>query len=274
MKPLRMLTTISNHSKSKGSKAPFTASPDSAPAPITAVELTPARKKALAAFSKSAGIRFKSQELLNLSFMHRSISNETGHKTNNERLEFLGDAILGAVAADLLYKTLKQKSEGDLARVKSVVVSEDVISELALELKIDSLLVLGKGEELSGGRTKKAILADAFEALIGALYLDSGYDKAYAFVSRMISAEITRVLENRHYQDYKSLLQEFCQGKYKKYPEYTLVKRSGPEHSRIFYIEVSINGEVFGPAEGTNKKSAEREAAKMAYEALIMGSGE
>ena len=200
--------------------------------------------------------------------MHRSVSNESIQKVNNERLEFLGDAILGAVTADLLYQNLSRKAEGDLARIKSVVGSEDVLSGVALELQIDSLLVLGKGEELSGGRTKKAILADALEALIGALYIDSGYKNAHAFVSRFIGAEIERVLENKHHLDYKSLLQEFCQRKFKRYPEYRLVKRSGPEHSRIFWVDVAVNGRVFGPATGKNKKSAEREAAKLAYEAV------
>lgn len=231
-------------------------------------ELGPDRKKVLTAFMKFAGIRFKSLGLLNLSFMHRSVSNETNSKINNERLEFLGDAILGAVTADLLYKNLSGRPEGDLARIKSVVVSEDILSGVARELQLDTLLILGRGEEMSGGRTKKALLADALEALIGALYLDSGYKSAYAFVSRFISAEIEQVLENRHFQDYKSLLQEFCQRLYKKYPEYLLVKRSGPEHSRVFWVEVSVNGEIFGPATGKSKKNAEREAAKMACEAL------
>ena len=206
---------------------------------------------------------------MNLSFIHRSASNESSHKLNNERLEFLGDAILGAVSADLLYKILEGKSEGDLARIKSVVVSEDVLSGVARELQIDTLLILGKGEELSGGRTKKAILADALEALIGAIYLDSGYKSVHSFVGRFISAEINRVLENRHFQDYKSLLQEHCQQAFRNYPDYRLVKRSGPEHSRTFWVEVSVNGMVYGPATGTNKKSAEREAAKLAYEALV-----
>jgi len=217
---------------------------------------------------KTAGIRFKSLELLNLSFTHRSVTNESSCKINNERLEFLGDAILGAVAANLLYNILNDKSEGDLARIKSVVVSEDILSGVALELQIDTLLVLGKGEELSGGRTKKAILADALEALIGAIYLDSGYKNAFDFVSRFVSAEIERVLENRHTQDYKSLLQEYCQKHYKNYPNYRLVKRSGPEHSRIFSVEVAVNKEIYGPALGKTKKSAEQEAAKLAYEAL------
>ena len=238
---------------------------NSIPAPW---ELTPARKKVLAAFSRTAGIKFRSLALLNLSFMHRSVSNESNHKVNNERLEFLGDAVLGSVVANLLYENLEDRPEGDLARIKSVVVSEDVLSGVALELQIDSLLILGRGEELSGGRTKKAILADALEALIGAIYLDSGYKNAYAFVSRFISVEIDRVLENRHYQDYKSLLQEFCQRLYRNYPDYRLVKRSGPEHARIFSVEVAVNGQVFGPATGKSKKNAEREAAKLAYEAL------
>jgi ribonuclease-3 len=151
---------------------------------FTGNRVDPARKKVLRDFLKTTGIRFKSLELLNLSFMHRSISNESDNKINNERLEFLGDAVLGLIAADLLYAVLSNKSEGDLAKIKSVVVSEDILSAVALELQLDTLLILGRGEELSGGRTKKAILADALEALIGALYLDSGYKNVYAFVSR------------------------------------------------------------------------------------------
>jgi ribonuclease-3 len=226
------------------------------------------RKKVLTAFVKTAGIRFKSPELLNLSFMHRSISNESGCKLNNERLEFLGDAVLGAVAAALLYARLSGRPEGELAKIKAVVVSEDVLAGLARELQIDSLLLLGKGEENSGGRTKKAILADALEALIGALYLDSGYKAVFSFVSRFIDSEISRVLENRHYQDYKSLLQELCQSRFRSYPVYRLQKRSGPEHERIFWIEVDVSGEIYGPGMGRSKKAAEQEAARMAFEAL------
>jgi len=227
-----------------------------------------ARKKLLSVFLKREGIRFKSLELLNLSFMHRSVSNESSLKINNERLEFLGDAILGAVTADLLYQRLGSKPEGDLAKIKSVVVSEETLSVIALDMQIESLLILGKGEELSGGRTKKAILADALEALIGAIYLDSGYKSAHAFVSRFISVEIDRVLENKHHFDYKSLLQELCQQLFKKYPEYRLVKRSGPEHSRTFWVDVTINGTEYGPASGKSKKSAEQEAARLAFEQL------
>jgi ribonuclease-3 len=234
--------------------------------------LEPGRKKILAAFLKAAGIRFRRLELLNLSFIHRSVSNESSHKVNNERLEFLGDAILGAVTAALLYERLAERSEGDLARIKSVVVSEDILSGVARELQIDNLLILGRGEENSGGRTKKAILADALEALIGALYLDSGYKAATAFVRDFMEGEISRVLENRHHQDYKSLLQELCQQRYRSYPVYRLIKRSGPEHERIFWMEVLVNGAVYGPGTGRSKKAAEREAARMAWDVMADGT--
>jgi ribonuclease-3 len=224
------------------------------------------RKRQLAAFQKTAGFRFRSLELLNLSFMHRSVSNEGAVKVNNERLEFLGDSILGAVCATLLYQKYSGKSEGELAKIKSVVVSEDILSAVARELQLDTMLLLGKGEELSGGRTKKAIIADALEALIGALYLDSGYKAAFAFVSRFLSEEIERVTDTGYHKDYKSLLQELCQRFYRSYPEYCMVKRSGPEHERMFWMEVSVNGTTYGPGMGRNKKSAEQEAARLAYE--------
>ena len=226
------------------------------------------RKNKLAAFQKAAGFKFKNIALLNLSFTHRSVSNESGSKINNERLEFLGDSILGAVCATLLYQTYSEKSEGDLAKIKAVVVSEDILSVIARGLHIDEMLLLGKGEELSGGRTKKAILADALEALIGALYLDSGYKAAFDFVSRCISPEIDKVTGANYHKDYKSLLQEYCQRHYRCYPEYIMVKRSGPEHERIFWMEVRINETAYGSGTGRNKKSAEQEATKAAWEKL------
>jgi ribonuclease-3 len=257
LKPSGMPTTIlKNPGKSNGGGQGPVQQPDSG------------RKKVLLAFQKASGIRFRNLLLLNCSFMHRSVSNESGCKENNERLEFLGDAVLGAVAADLLYKELTGKREGELAKIKSVVVSEDILSGVARELQIDSLLLLGRGEDLSGGRQKNAILADAMEALIGALYLDSGYKAAFAFVGRWMGPEIRRVLDNRHHRDYKSLLQEFTQRVYRNYPVYRLIKRSGPDHDRLFWIDVRINDQTFGPGMGKNKKSAEQEAARMAYERL------
>jgi len=180
----------------------------------------------------------------------------------------LGDSILGAVCATLLYKKYSDKAEGDLAKIKAVVVSEDILSEIALRLGIDKMLLLGKGEELSGGRTKKAILADAMEAVIGAFYLDSGYKAAFDFVSTCIAPEIDRVTGDNYHKDYKSVLQEYCQQNFRCYPEYYMVKKTGPEHDRTFWMEVRINGKTCGTGTGRNKKSAEQEAAKVAYESL------
>jgi ribonuclease-3 len=148
------------------------------------------------------------------------------------------------------------------------VVSEDILSGIALDLRIDEMLLLGKGEELSGGRTKKAILADAMEAVIGALYLDCGYKPAFDFVSRCLEPEIMRVTGDDYHKDYKSVLQEYCQQNFKCYPLYNLVKKSGPEHDRTFFMEVVINDKVMGTGSGRNKKTAEQEAARVAYEAL------
>jgi ribonuclease-3 len=202
--------------------------------------------------------------------VHRSVSNETsqrsaGCKINNERLEFLGDSILGAVCATLLYQSFMDKSEGELAKVKAVVVSEDILSSIALDLGIDKMLLLGKGEEKTSGRTKKTILADAMEALIGALYLDSGYKAAFDFVCHCINPEINKVTGANYHSDYKSLLQEYCQRQFRCYPEYNMVKRTGPEHDRTFWMEVSIGETVYGKGTGRNKKSAEQEAAKAAW---------
>jgi ribonuclease-3 len=228
----------------------------------------------LAAFQKKAGIRFRSQELLNLSFTHRSCGNEDPAKSlNNERLEFLGDAVLGLVAASCLYEALGEKAEGELARIKSYVVSEEVLSELALELKIDECILLGKGEEQSGGRAKKAILADATEALFGAYYLDSGFDAAFRFVRGLIEPEIAKVLQNRHHKDYKTMLQEYAQKYHRSYPLYRLVKKAGPDHDRTFWVSCEVAGAEYGPLSGKNKKEAEQSAAQAAYDAIVAAGG-
>lgn len=230
------------------------------------------RKAELTAFQKSCGIKFKDGRLLSLALTHRSFSNEVTEqgeqRRNNERLEFLGDAILGAVTALLLYQGEPLRNEGELAKIKSIVVSTETLSGIARELQIDAFMLLGHGEELSGGRTKKTLLADALEALFGALFIDSGYNAAFDFIKRCITPEIARVKEKRGVQDYKSLFQEECQRRFKTYPKYRLVKRSGPEHERYFWIEVCVNDDVLGAGMGKNKKAAEQEAAKLALLAL------
>jgi ribonuclease-3 len=228
--------------------------------------LSVSRKKELLFFEKQAGVRFKKLELLNLAFCHRSYANESSAKSlNNERLEFLGDSVLGLVISEYLYDLLDDRAEGDLARVKSFVVSEDSLAAVARQIKVDNFILIGKGEEYSGGRNKKAILADCLEAIIGAYYLDSGLKPCKIFILHHLSAEINKVLENKHKKDYKTLLQEFIQKKYKTYPKYVLVKKTGPDHDRTFWIEVKVNGKTYGPEKGKNKKEAEQMVASLAY---------
>lgn len=235
--------------------------------PFEIPEIKNDRKKELLDFSKKIEVRFKSLPLLNLAFCHRSFANEKSKRyDSNERLEFLGDSVLGLVTASYLFNSLPEHSEGDLARIKSFVVSEPSLAEIAFSLGIDKLLLIGKGEECSGGRQKKALLADCVEAIIGACYLDSGFKTAQDFVLSIIVPQIDRVLENKHKKDYKTLLQETVQKKFKTYPRYNLVKKTGPDHDKTFWIEVEIKGKSFGPGEGKNKKSAEQEAARQAYE--------
>jgi ribonuclease-3 len=234
--------------------------------------LTRERKTELSDFQKSAQARFKDVELLNLAFTHRSCTNED-KSPNNERLEFLGDSVLGMVVATRLFELLADKAEGDLARVKSYVVSEEALAGIALSLGIDRLLILGKGEENSGGRSKKAILADALEAIIGACYLDAGFDAATRFVLRLVEPEITKVLQNRHRKDYKTILQEYLQKFHRSYPSYPLQRKSGPDHDRTFWISCHIGEREYGPAEGKNKKEAEQAAAKLAYDDIIRAGG-
>jgi ribonuclease-3 len=232
-------------------------------------KISPERKGILLRFTKTLSIKFNNLYLLDLAFHHRSVSNEQVEgRENNERLEFLGDSVLGMVVATHVYESLQDRAEGELSKIKSVVVSEAVLSKIALEIGIDRCLVLGKGEELSGGRKKKAILADALEAVIGAYYEDSGYSAAEKLVLKLIAPEVVKVRENRAIQDFKSLLQEYYQKKYKKCPVYELVKKTGPEHDRTFFISVKMGGAVYGPEMGKNKKEAEQAAARQACIAL------
>ena len=232
------------------------------------------RREELVAFQKKIGFRFKSVDLLNRALTHRSRTNEElSRSENNERLEFLGDAVLGMVAASYLYRKLPDRAEGELARIKSFVVSEETLSEISLSLGVDKALLIGKGEEQSGGRGKKAILADAMEAIIGACYLDQGFEKASVFILKLLAPEVKKVLENRHHKDYKTIVQEFAQKQYRSYPKYSVVRRSGPDHDRTFWISCMIENTEFGPAEGKNKKEAEQKAAALAYEAILAAGG-
>ncbi|HVP18776.1 MAG TPA: ribonuclease III [Spirochaetia bacterium] len=234
-----------------------------------AVSLKPERKKELQLFERHTGIRFRELEFLNQAFTHRSFANELGESAeNNERLEFLGDSVLGLAVSEYLYETLPDQPEGELARIKSFVVSEASLSEIARTLRVDNYILIGRGEEYSGGRSKKAILADCLEAIIGAYYLDSGFQPSRRFVYQMLIPEINKVLEDKHAKDYKTLLQEYVQKRMKTYPKYKVVQKTGPDHDRTFWIEVHVADRSFGAGKGKNKKEAEQEAARIAYEGM------
>lgn len=233
-------------------------------------QISPERINQLNQFCKTNHIKFSDIELLDLAFHHRSFSNEnTKHKRyNNERLEFLGDSVLGMATAAFLYMDMDETPEGDLAKIKAQVVSEKVLAPIGLSIGVDKMLVLGKGEELSKGRKKPAILADCVEAIIGAYYIDSGYEKANEFVLKFIIPEIRKVQQNKGNLDYKTLLQELFQKESKQCPFYELIKTSGPHHDQTFYISVHLGNKIFGPCEGKSKKDAEQKVAKLAYEKL------
>lgn len=225
------------------------------------------RLKELKEFCRSLNLHFKDYSLLDLAFHHCSFSNENRVEKyyNNERLEFLGDSVLGLAAADFLYQDMSSNhEEGDLAKIKATVVSEKSLAPIALEFGIDRLLVLGHGEEMSGGRKKPAILADCMEAVIGAYYLDSGFAACEKYILSFLVPEIRKV-QKFGGKDFKTLLQELYQKKAKSCPVYELVSKTGPDHDQLFKVSVRLGDVSYGPASGKSKKEAEQNAAEMAY---------
>lgn len=227
------------------------------------------RMKELLFFQQSNGLCYKDISLLDNAFIHSSFANEVkGHAVkDNERLEFLGDSVLSISVSEWLYNNLGV-NEGECTRIRSLVVSEAALSEIALNLGIDRYLMMGHGEELTGGRQKKAILADCMEAVIASVFLDQGFEAAKAFVLRNVLPIMEKVLENRYRKDYKTALQEHVQKLYKRVPAYNMTGSFGPEHDQTFYYTVSFEGKTYGPATGHNKKDAEQNVAKLALEQL------
>ncbi len=216
------------------------------------------------------GYTFKDKKLLKHALIHRSYGNEHWEykKINNERLELLGDAVLDLVVTEYLYKNFTKSSEGDLAKLKSMVVSEPVLAKISKELGIGRYLLLSKGEELTGGRERNSILGDVFEAVLGSIYLDSDFISAKEYAIKLLEHEINHIEENEELIDFKTILQEYSQKNYKITPEYRVAKETGPDHKKNFQIEVSINKDIVGSGDGRNKKSAEQSAARDACKKL------
>ncbi len=231
--------------------------------------LTAERERELISFQKDHDLHFNNPELLNLAFTHTSYANEVkGGVDSNERLEFLGDAVLDLITAEFLFENYYEiYHEGEFSKIKALVVSEDSLSEIALRFDFGRYLLIGKGEKSQGGASKKAILADAVEAVIASIYLDSGLEEARKFVLSFIPSQIVMVLKNKvSYKDYKTKLQEYYQKRRGRVPEYKLVSQEGPDHCQVFSVTVKVDNKVYGPATGKSKKHAEQNAAR---EALI-----
>lgn len=213
------------------------------------------------------GIRVNHLVLVDHALTHTSYAHEQKASTmdSNEKLEYLGDSVLGLVVSEYIYRRYPEMDEGELSKIKGRVVSEVVLAKVAKDLGLGNYLLLGKGEEASGGKQRDSTLADAFEALIGAFYLDGDLHTVRAFILRLLEAEIAETHSDKIVKDYKSALQEFVQKKFRASPRYEVVKESGPEHKKIFEIQVKIQGEVYGVGKGSNKKIAQQDAAEQAW---------
>lgn len=217
-------------------------------------------------FEEGLGYTFSEPALLRLALTHRSVSSDDPSRNDNERLEFLGDAVLQLVVTDLLYERYPHLAEGQMAKVRAAVVSRGTLSEVAGVLDLGSHIELSTSEEATGGREKDSILADGVEAVIGAVYLDGGLDPARSMIVRLWADRVAERAKRPGVKDYKTRLQELVARQGKR-PVYR-VKGAGPDHSRRFTAVVSVNGTDYGAGEGRSKKQAEQAAAEIALEAL------
>ncbi|MCR8848612.1 ribonuclease III [Rossellomorea sp. SC111] len=220
-------------------------------------------------FQNQMGIQFKDEKLLKQAFTHSSYVNEHRRKPyeDNERLEFLGDAVLELTVSQFLFKKYPMMSEGELTKLRAAIVCEPSLVKFSIELNFGELILLGKGEEMTGGRERPALLADVFEAFIGAVYLDQGLETVISILEKVVYPKIN-VGAFSHVMDYKSQLQELVQRGSAGMIEYSILEESGPAHNRQFISRVSLNDEELGIGNGRSKKEAEQKAAQKALEKL------
>jgi ribonuclease III len=214
------------------------------------------------------GYQFGNRELLERALTHKSYANENRLSVHNERLEFLGDAVLGLIISEYLMNACPASSEGDLSRIRAAVVSETALASIARGIGLGNYLLLGRGEEQTGGRDKDSLLANCLEALIASIYLDAGNSAVEEFIIRFFEELIKKTCASRNTLDYKTEIQELCQERMKQLPEYRIAAQTGPDHLKQFTIELIIKGEVYGRGIGKNKKEAEQRAAKEALDKL------
>ena len=234
------------------------------------MDISPDDKKCLKAFEKNLGYRFKKREYLKRALTHKSYANEQklAATEHNERYEYLGDAVLELAISHLLMQSFPDYPEGELSKIRAAVVNEEQLAELARKINLGDYLYLGKGEAQTGGNNKPSLLADAYEAVFGAVYLDRGFTKALSLVSTHYE-NVIKVAGNVGFlKDYKTRLQEESQSRYKAIPRYVLSSTSGPDHCKVFEVSLSIRGKVFSLGKGSSKKAAEQDAARQAFEVI------
>ena len=214
------------------------------------------------------GYRFKNITLLQNALTHSSYANERWHNSllSNERLEFLGDSILGMTVAEYLYRNFPDRPEGELTRMRADMVCEKALAKVAARIELGGQMMLGNGEEQSGGRNRDSILADAVESVIAACFLDGGMDAARQFIDRFVLVEVP--VQKMHNADYKTALQELVQQKKNQVLTYVLTGESGPDHDKRLEVEVRLNGNPIGTGSGSSKKRAEQDAARCAMEKM------
>ncbi len=220
-------------------------------------------------FEDTIGVRFRDEELLRRALTHRSFVNEVEEELrDNERLEFLGDAVLDFVVADMLFRRFPDVSEGELTQLRAALVRTDSLAILAAECNLGEYLLMGKGEVNSGGRTRANNLCRGFEAVVGAVYMDSGLDAVKHFVTGRLERLLDYILENDLHKDARSMLQERSQAELRFTPVYRVVDASGPDHEKEFFIEVVVGDVVIGSGSGTSKRTAAQAAARSALQRL------
>ena len=223
----------------------------------------------IAQFENIIGYRFNNKEYILEALTHSSYSNENKRYNFNERLEFLGDSVLSIVVSDYLFKNEKDLPEGELTKLRASIVCEESLSEVANQIKLGDFMLLGKGEEATGGRERISILADAFEAVIAAIYLDGSIEDARNFILNNMKSIISDARRGKIFRDYKTHLQEVLQGKGESNIWYKLIDEKGPDHNKRFIMEVGTNNDVLGIGEGKSKKEAEQLAARVALDKIL-----
>lgn len=234
------------------------------------MELAKEEKQKLKQLEKALGYVFRHRLHLRRALTHRSHANELRLKAtdHNERYEYLGDAVLELAISHLLMEHFPDHPEGELSKLRAAIVNEVQLAELARDLRLGEYLYLGKGEEQTGGRDKPSILADAFEAVLGAIYVDRGFKKGFDVVKRHYKKVLQKVKQGHFIQDFKTRLQEESQGRFRTVPRYRLMRESGPDHHKTFEVNLFIEDTLYGMGRGASKKAAEQDAARQALEKL------